>query len=511
MSSKRISLAQQLAHLDQPAPLDFDPEDATAEGADQEDPVEKSGSAGREHYVDVGTSALRKLHDNVSDSKYSGVRVSRKQLGDSDAEMSDDGPDAKDRPVTSEEDGVDGESAKDSEEDDEEGSGEITRLDHVPEAAPMAPSVPLPGNDLSSTLKRTRDEERKKGKSVSRQLAMYDSLLDARIRLQKCVTSMNRLPDASGIPNYLLEPESRDAANAMLAEAISLADDLFELQEKLIASRDSIKPPSRKRRKLDVQSGVDHDWEEELSESASQFEKLESALHPYVLTTLQKWSNKVLAISPSALLPSNRTKFSGNKANHVKSAVQLVDEALLDHRALVSRTRIWRGKGSRIGSKGGNDSENQNLAGTVSVDTNASDIFDDTDFYQSLLREVIDMRAGAGGARPDGLDDVAANWRAAQKQQKARRASTVDTRASKGRKLRFEVHEKLQNFMAPAPPPSVHGGSLWHEAQIDELFAGLLGKGFAAGAGEDVPQRDGPPSMDVDVGQALKGGFRVFG
>jgi protein AATF/BFR2 len=38
---------------------------------------------------------------------------------------------------------------------------------------------------------------------------------------------------------------------------------------------------------------------------------------------------------------------------------------------------------------------------------------------------------------------------------------------------RYHVHEKIQNFMVPVP---VVGG--WHEEQIDELFASLLGKGF---------------------------------
>ena len=45
----------------------------------------------------------------------------------------------------------------------------------------------------------------------------------------------------------------------------------------------------------------------------------------------------------------------------------------------------------------------------------------------------------------------------------------MDTKASKGRKLRYEVHAKLQNFMVPVP---VAGGD-WHEEQIDDLFLSL--------------------------------------
>lgn len=147
------------------------------------------------------------------------------------------------------------------------------------------------------------------------------------------------------------------------------------------------------------------------------------SFHPHLLSTLQKWSSKVLAIAPSALLPSNHTKFSHSNANGVKTAIQLVDETLLERDRLVERTKVLRGKGVRVGST--NSSKD-----SQATDDNL-DIFDDTDFYQQLLRDVIDARTNGGGT---GLDSISENWRAAQKQRKAKKI--VDTRASKGRKLR---------------------------------------------------------------------------
>lgn len=162
--------------------------------------------------------------------------------------------------------------------------------------------------------------------------------------------------------------------------------------------------------------------------------------------TLQKWSNKVLAIAPQALLPANRTKFSRSTNNQAKSAVQLVDETLLEREKLLSRTRVRRGKGVRLVVEsgvergGGPDADLPvkaagggavgEAAGAADADGDA-DVFDDTDFYQQLLRDVIEAREGGGA----GLDGAGDEWRAAQKQRKARKA--VDTRASKGRKLRF--------------------------------------------------------------------------
>lgn len=104
---------------------------------------------------------------------------------------------------------------------------------------------------------------------------------------------------------------------------------------------------------------------------------------------------------------------------------------------LLGRTRIYRGKGTRLGvspsSLGG---ETQN--GTTNEESEDVDTYDDTDFYQQLLRDVIDARGGGGAAAGE-----AREWLIAQKQRKSKK--TVDTRASKGRKLRlnfllFGVH-----------------------------------------------------------------------
>ena len=51
----------------------------------------------------------------------------------------------------------------------------------------------------------------------------------------------------------------------------------------------------------------------------------------------------------------------------------------------------------------------------------------------------------------------------------------------------------------------------WHEEQIDELFASLLGKGFESTntVGMDVDDPEKIPRTTLD--SALEGGFRVLG
>ncbi|EKM81940.1 hypothetical protein AGABI1DRAFT_70492 [Agaricus bisporus var. burnettii JB137-S8] len=469
MAVARLSLAQQLAQLDEPAPVDYDPEDLTGHERQSDDEGRAATSAGREHYFEVGPSTLRKSRDSIADPKYEGVKTSRRKLMESEDE--EDNIEDQDEESSDDDERIQGEQGWDDEipsDSEQEGDQQESEIEAAGEERIAARSgerkkedEPTQVDHLSNVLRKTREEDLKKGKALVRQLNIWDALLDARIRLQKAVTTVNKIASSRTLSE---SQECQEGLQKYLEESVLLAEDLFELQETLLAMNENIAPPPRKRRRVheddDIQKFVEY-----FSEASMDTVKLEQTLHPWLVQTLAKWSTKIQAVAPSVLLPSNRNAFSKN-SNQVKSAVQLVDEVLLDHSRLVNKTRVVRGK-----VKAADEKEED------------PEVFDDTDFYQQLLRDVIESRGeGAGGA-----DD----WMALQREKKAKKK--VDTKASKGRKLRYEVHEKLQNFMVSVP---VVGA--WHEEQIDELFASLLGKGFGVSATED--------GEDVTAG-----GFRVFG
>ncbi|KAH9176021.1 apoptosis-antagonizing transcription factor [Lactarius sanguifluus] len=455
----RLSLAQQIALLDEPTPLDVDPEDEQ-----RGSPVPYSVEA-REHYLQVGHSDLRRQLDSVADPKYIGVKTSRKQLLDEDAVGSDfqDSPDLSNsesqsvasEASTSEEDN---ESLSQSEEDSDKAGGFLPPTKDAPKNANE--------NDLSNTIRQRRDEDKRKGRAVSKQLSLWDSLLDARIRLQKSVIASNRLPPPTQISDIMSDRRCLEARHVLLGEALALNRELSTLRDELTKEDREVQ---WKRRRVEdgIEEGrryavpeidnVDRDWDALIREASEDAAGLEHAYHPHLTRTLAKWSTKVAAVAPSALLPASRKKFS--QAGSVKSVGAQIEQVLQsDWPALVSRTQLRRSKGSRVTSKRGlafNDDEDEEVED--------AEVFDDTDFYQQLLRDVIDAKGG-NARRVD--------WMASQRQKKSRKH--VDTKASKGRKLRYEVHEKIQNFMVPVPVAA--GG--WHEAQIDELFGSLLGKGF---------------------------------
>ncbi|KAH8832462.1 hypothetical protein DL96DRAFT_1704525 [Flagelloscypha sp. PMI_526] len=392
MSTKRLTLAEQIAELDDVAPVDFDPDSIPKEHSDNDEEGDVSASPNREHYVDVGPSTMQKMQDiSISDPRYDGVKVSRKQLeqdlsedeNESQDSEDDEGSDELEGPNTSRED------LNSSEEEKEE------RLD-----------------DLTVALRKKREEDRRKGQAVSAQLTLWNTLMDARIRAQKISVAASRLPEKDLLATLREEPECQASLKRMLEETVRLSDEIEELQESLLP--DDVSAPPRKKRRVELDTIPD--FETQLVIATAAHSAFEAAYHPHLIQTLSKWSSKIQAVAPSVLLPSNRNAFSSSKSStSIKSAVDQISE----RNPTIKETKMKR----------------------LGVKVEDPELFDDTDFYQQMLRDVIDTN-GEGG------------W------------------CCKGRKIRYEVHEKLQNFMVPIP---AHGG--WHEEQIDELFVSLLGKG----------------------------------
>ena len=82
----------------------------------------------------------------------------------------------------------------------------------------------------------------------------------------------------------------------------------------------------------------------------------------------------------------------------------------------------------------------------------------------------------------------------------------VDVKASKGRRLRYTIHEKLQDFMAPVAEKKL---GWWEERQIREFFGSLLGQKKVAEQGLDL-DRDTDSDTDRDF-LSEENGLRVFG
>lgn len=155
--------------------IDFDPEDQQFTGVEDGDlPLDKED--GREHYLDVGwvvfkvrmvpcwwhirPSGLRKLQDSISDPKYNAKRTSRKRLQEESEpeELSDD---QEDEEETARDSGIASEEHPDESESSE---------NEGPDDVPLPVGEHEAQDDLTISLRKTREDERTKGRAVTQQI-----------------------------------------------------------------------------------------------------------------------------------------------------------------------------------------------------------------------------------------------------------------------------------------------------------------------------------------------------
>ncbi|BGP56648.1 hypothetical protein JCM8202_000165 [Rhodotorula sphaerocarpa] len=557
--AKRLTLAEQLSQIAEPAPQDYDPEDAYATYADGRADSNGDGSAAKADYVDVGTSKLRKRGEAVLDAKYDGKKGSRAAIfggGDSDdgaSDASDAEMEARDGETGSEEDeedemgdfedleaeeGDDSDDDGSADEEDASGSEQEDEDDEEEEdeeeaaASRRAPSSSRTKQQdertMVSQLKQAASADVEKGRAVKKQLAFCDSLLESRIKLQKAVGAVNLLPYPDQAPRYF-EALGQDEVDATVRDLAGLSDELFELRQELLSTNEKIELPAdfgttRKRKRASA-AGNENEYLDAMFEDLQQ---LETTFDPFLRSTVTKWSDKVLA---AAGLAGGAGKGDKKFKAVNQNAMAQIDHALSatgERERLVRRTKVRRGEGKPVGSaagrgvEGGEEGEERNIAltpldgglapkGSGGAASGAKEVddecFDDSDFYQQLLRDVVESRMLD-------LDDATmTQLRQATALARGKKVKkVVDTRASKGRKIRYHVHEKVQNFMIP-----IDAGD-WHDEQIDELFASLLGKSFGNGAGDSQAQQQ-PAALDPaldDVpdhrpGQIDVGSLRLFG
>lgn len=114
---------------------------------------------------------------------------------------------------------------------------------------------------------------------------------------------------------------------------------------------------------------------------------------------------------------------------------------------LVQRMRLPVSAVKRVGL--------QDADGPAEDDPPDPETFDDAELYGALLREFLDS-SHVDGATMSALQSRTKKRkqvRACVEKCASTRALQVDRKASKGRKLRYHVHEKLVNFTAPVPLP----------------------------------------------------------
>jgi protein AATF/BFR2 len=413
--------------------------------------------------------------------EYAGRKVDRKALEDSD---SDDpfarGFDEEDSEA-SDDDDLDGEDeskgealngASDEDEDEDEEMGSASEGDSEgeeasdedesgDEAKPDASAVRdlmSANKSFNSAIAAGAQSDVAKGQAIKTQRKTFDTLLNTRIRLQKALIGTNSM-----VAEPYKEKTTPDApVEAAEAAALTLLNNLTNLRQSLEESRTGHK---RKRATFDTNTPSSEIW--------SNIQEAEKTTLPYRKAVLERWSNKTKA-----------TTVTNNKARLNASAQQTLIEVLdsqLTSSHLITRTQTPRSCAPLQSSNKGAQPDPA--------------IYDDADFYGLMLKELLEQRSADINANGTAEFVVQAPWQVARD---AKTKKVIDTKASKGRRLRYTVQEKLQNFMAPEERGE------WGDRQRDELFSSLFGQRLGLGENDDVQ------SEEEDGADAEEAGLMLF-
>ncbi len=338
--------------------------------------------------------------------------------------------------------------------------------------------------DEGIKVTKTDTKEFERSTAASAQREFLDCLLEFRIRLQKPLSIANRLPRqhmvsafASLSPEYLKKREGAiEACGTTLHSLLLLRSKLssqfpgcqpvaaipaedFKIGSKRSAHVSVSLPPHaqcfRPYELTGVQDLVDFAVKR-VSESDEQ-------LSTFRDTTIDKWNmqaNGSLFAAGPKLKALNRT------------VVEQVRSVMADEDSAMKRVRLKRSQYRVIGSvhsasasiqvheqrPPAEDGDDDAALVNDAAEKYDAEIYDDTDFYQVLLRDLINA-----SEQPASIAKLRGQLQDARTR-KMRGGKVVDTRASKGRKLRYEVQPKLVHFMFPVPDVRIESAEDIHRS-----------------------------------------------
>ncbi len=313
---------------------------------------------------------------------------------------------------------------------------------------------------VASSLAQSTKADAEKGRAVKKQKAGFDALLNSRIKLQKTLVASNTVVGMSRDDVQAQTGEAVDAVEAAENAAFALWSSLNAFRDQMIAARTGEK---RKRSTFDSDTPTGDLWRHMQSQ--------EDSCLPYRNATLNRWAVKARG---ATALPERGVI---NRSAHQSTLVDALQEHLSNRDRLLAKAHTPRSCAPL------------QLANGLTEDDK---IYDDADFYGIMLKELLERKSQDSVA----ASNIDLNFNL---KREAKAKKNVDTKASKGRKLRYTVHEKLQNFMAP------EDRSAWSERQADELFGSLFGRRMGLGDENEDHEHAVNGVEEEDVGLKLFG------
>ena len=428
-------------------------------------------------------------------AEYHGKRTSRKAMEEAwaGAEDPDAEEDSEEDDDDEEDDSMEGLDADDlarmerEAAEDDDGSDEDID-DESQEASSDDDDDDGDGGDLAAELAAFRREEAEanrlaaaksqnavKGAAVRRQNEMWEKALQTRIVLQRGLNASAKMPT----PTYWralakADGEVKPAMATCAAAARGALDALCSLQAALIDGNPAIAEAAGegvgggKKRKASSAMAAVSKFGLLASPASEVWENIDSVYQRFAAfrdVSIDRWHRKAqvqvgkMSAGGGAGGGGEMRAFNQSVSAQVASAMRIPDRLVRKSQppAHLAPKRLGEPEGTEKAAPTGDRTEDidaDDLEAAARAEARVEEIYDDADFYEQVLKEFLESAGAAAGL-------------AAAASKPAKRRKVVDRRASKGRKLRYHVQQKLVNFCAPVELEVPQ----WAEKIFGQLFA----------------------------------------
>ncbi|CAI9280202.1 unnamed protein product [Lactuca saligna] len=286
--------------------------------------------------------------------------------------------------------------------------------------------------DLFRNIRRDPNEDLQRGKAVKNQGALWDKTLEFRFLLQKSFVNSNRLPQEpirSAFCNSC--EEVKEAYSDLIDSTKKTLDSILKLQEALVEKNPSIVEASKGDAILDASRKGDEEW--------FKISQMQSRIAPFRNMSVDKWQRK------TQVTTGIKNKFQAFNQNISEQVAFYMRDPSRMIKGMQQRRSVVPLFGNVL---------NSTLEDEVTNCDGDPELLDDSEFYQQLLREFFETII------PESSEEARIALKRLQAQQPAfyalkslqtKKRKIVDRCASKSRKIRYRIHEKIVNFVAPEP------------------------------------------------------------
>ncbi|CAI9278522.1 unnamed protein product [Lactuca saligna] len=326
-------------------------------------------------------------------------------MGEDDDDDDENESDAED----DDDDGVDMKTEDNNHSDQEELEKELNDLRHQEQ-------------DLFRNIRRDPNEDLQKSEAVKNQRALWDKTLEFRFLLQKSFSNSNRLPQEPIRSAFCNSDEGvKEAYSDLIDSTKKTLDSILKLQEALVEKNPLIMEATEENSKsVEASRKGDEEW--------FKISEMQSRIGSFRDMSVDKWQRKTQVTSGAAGIKNKFQAFNQNISEQV--AFYMRDPSRMI-KGMQQRRSVVPVFGNNVPNSSVDDDDGDG----------DPELLDDSEFYQQLLREFFET--------VDPESSEAAFY--ALKRLQTKKRKIVDRRASKSRKIRYHIHEKIVNFMAPQP------------------------------------------------------------